>query len=80
MDGHEPGFSVNAGYITVGDRVVVTEGVLEDEHMRKAKPELVGQHGVVEDEDGWGFCRVRLDDGSMASLWNEKDLAREEPA
>ena len=61
-------------YIDVGDHVFVTEGVLEDTHKRKARPELVGKQGLVVENDGWGFCRVLIEDGTYAHLWNTKDL------
>lgn len=61
-------------FIDVGDHVFVTEGILEDAHMRKARPELLGKQGLVVENDGWGFCRVLLEDGTYANLWNKKDL------
>ena len=64
-------------YIDTGDRIVVTEGVREPTHARTALPELEGLHGEVLDNDGWGRCRVLLDDGRTVTLWNAKDLAPE---
>lgn len=61
-------------YIDAGDKVRVTNGVLEDTHKRKAKPDLVGKNGVVLENDGWGWCTVRLEDGTTHGLWNGKDL------
>lgn len=68
-----------SGYIDAGDRVV-TDGVREATHARAARPELVGKHGTVQTNDGWGRCLVAFDDGTSATLWNAKDLTREEPA
>lgn len=62
------------GYIDAGDRVVVTEGVLEAAHARPACPQHLGKTGTVIMNSGWGICRVRLDDGTTASLWNGIDL------
>lgn len=64
-------------YLDHGDRVIVTDGVLEDAHARSARPELVGKHGVIVENDGWGRCVVVFDDGTQATLWNKLDLERE---
>ena len=64
-------------YIDKGDRVIVTEGILESAHGRSAQPKLLGKHGIVEHNDGWGRCDVLFDDGTRATLWNVKDLERE---
>lgn len=65
-------------YIGAGDRVIVTEGIKEKAHARRPRPELVGMKGIVMENDGWGLCKVELDDGTWASLWNAKDLKRVE--
>lgn len=64
--------------IVVGDRVVITDGVREATHKRPACPHIEGLHGIVSDEDGWGFCTVEIDGGSRARLWNVKDLRKED--
>jgi len=67
-------------YLDAGDRVVVTEGVREDTHARAARPDLVGKRGIVRSNDGWGLCHVEFNDGTFATLWNAKDLEREDEA
>lgn len=54
-----------AEFITRGDRVVVVNAAYH------------GQAGIVESEDGWGFCQVKLDTGEVISAWNGRDLIRE---
>lgn len=64
-------------YIDQGDRVIVTAGIAEPTHQRLGVPAAAGQHGVVLDQDGWGLCTVRLDNGAEICAWNGKDLERE---
>lgn len=62
-------------YITVGDRVTILPSRgLGASDLRPHD----GKHGVVIEEDGWGFCRVRLDDGTEVFAWNLRDLQHEE--
>lgn len=65
-------------YIDVGDRVVVTAAIAEPAHARGARPEAVGQHGIVTANDGWGRCDVLLDSGVRIMAWNGIDLEWEE--
>lgn len=66
-------------WIDVGDRVVVTDRIAKPEHMRSARPEAAGQHGEVVSNDGWGLCRVQLDNGTRITAWNGIDLEWETP-
>ena len=62
------------GYIDTGDRVRLTEALRDATHARPAYPALVGATGTVVGNDGWGLCRVALDDGGYVSAWNGIDL------
>jgi hypothetical protein len=66
-------------YIDTGDRVRLTDALRDDVHLRPAAPDLVGATGTVVSNDGWGLCRVALDDGGYAQAWNGIDLERAEP-
>ncbi len=62
-------------YITVGDRVVISPNRgLGASNLRPHD----GKHGVVIKEDGYGYCKVRLDDGTEVYAWNIRDLERED--
>ncbi len=65
-------------YITVGDRVTILphKGLFGSSNLQPHD----GKCGVVISEDGYGFCRVRLDDGIEVNAWNSRDLEREEVA
>jgi hypothetical protein len=67
-----------ARFIDAGDRVVVKDAIADEAHARTPKPEAAGKRGVVESNDGWGLCRVLLDDGTQIMAWNTKDLEREQ--
>lgn len=67
-----------AEYLTDGDRVVVLEHISQDAHARTPRPEAAGHHGEIINNDGWGLCKVRLDNGEVIYAWNNADLTREE--
>ena len=56
----------------VGDRVRVKH--VGSGMGGSSEKNLVGQTGVIEGNDGWGLCTVRLDSGRKAHLWNGADL------
>lgn len=67
--------SVEAGYIDTGDRIVVkATGTSNGFGSSTLKDEHVGMHGIVVSNDGYGNCRVKLDNGEYASCWNGQSL------
>jgi hypothetical protein len=67
------------GYIDTGDRVIIKSVELVHNGFggTSLRPEHLGMHGIVLRNDGWGHCRVQLDNGDEISCWNGKHLDSE---
>jgi hypothetical protein len=67
-------------YIDTGDRIVVKDVTPEHNGFGSTslKEHHLGMHGIVSYNDGWGHCRVLLDNGDEVSCWNGKHLEYEE--
>lgn len=67
-----------ADHIDAGDRVVIASDGNITGFGGQTLTKHKGKHGVVLTNDGWGLCRVLLDDGEEVSAWNGADLEKEE--
>lgn len=65
-------------YIDKGDRVVIKSDGTQTGFGGNNLKEHKGKHGIVLRNDGFGLCKVKLDDGNEVSAWNSADLMREE--
>jgi hypothetical protein len=66
------------GYISTGDRVVIKSRGHQTGFGGNDLSKHIGKHGEVLHEDGFGLCRVALDDGSRVTAWNSADLEYED--